>query len=194
MKLKRLLKLNKKPTVIFIYGSPAAGKLTVAKELKKVTGYNLFHNHMIIDLVKSVISESSVERTQIREDILFQVLSLALKKGNNIIMTHAYASNYIALNKTKDSDYALKLEKLVKSYKGKFCPVFLIPKKEEILKRISLDSRKNFGKLTSVKEMKKYFKIYDFYTQAPVKNNLIIDNTKISPKKVALMIRESFDL
>ena len=36
---------------IFIYGAPAAGKLTVANELAKRTGFSVLHNHLINDLI-----------------------------------------------------------------------------------------------------------------------------------------------
>ena len=40
--------------LVFIYGPPAVGKLTVATELVKLTGFKLFDNHVSIDFVKSV--------------------------------------------------------------------------------------------------------------------------------------------
>lgn len=36
--------------LIFIYGAPATGKLTVGRELAAQTGYKLHHNHMAVDL------------------------------------------------------------------------------------------------------------------------------------------------
>ena len=33
--------------LIFIYGPPADGKLTTARELEKVTGYKLVHNQKV---------------------------------------------------------------------------------------------------------------------------------------------------
>jgi shikimate kinase len=41
--------------IVFIYGPPAAGKLTVAKELSAVTGYKLFDNHVTIDWGEAVL-------------------------------------------------------------------------------------------------------------------------------------------
>jgi hypothetical protein len=35
----------------FIYGLPATGKLTIAVELAAMTGYKLFHNHLVVDLL-----------------------------------------------------------------------------------------------------------------------------------------------
>jgi hypothetical protein len=39
------------PTLVFIIGPPAVGKMTVGVELARRTGLRLFHNHHTIDLV-----------------------------------------------------------------------------------------------------------------------------------------------
>ncbi len=36
-------------TLIFIHGPAAAGKYTVAKELAAFTGFELYHNHLVVD-------------------------------------------------------------------------------------------------------------------------------------------------
>jgi adenylate kinase family enzyme len=38
------------PTLVFIVGPPAVGKMTVGYELAQRTGLKLFHNHHTIDL------------------------------------------------------------------------------------------------------------------------------------------------
>jgi len=38
--------------VIFLYGPPASGKLTIAKKLAEKTGISLFHNHLTFDLAE----------------------------------------------------------------------------------------------------------------------------------------------
>ena len=40
--------------LIIIHGAPAAGKLTIANELGRLTGFKVFHNHLSIDCVKPV--------------------------------------------------------------------------------------------------------------------------------------------
>src|ERR1022692_3590515 len=40
--------------LVFLYGPPAVGKLTVAKELSKLTGYRVFHNHLTVDLMETL--------------------------------------------------------------------------------------------------------------------------------------------
>lgn len=37
--------------VIFLHGPPAAGKYTIGRELARLTGWPLFHNHLVVDLL-----------------------------------------------------------------------------------------------------------------------------------------------
>jgi hypothetical protein len=39
------------PSLLFILGPPAVGKMTVGHEIARRTGFRLFHNHQTIDLV-----------------------------------------------------------------------------------------------------------------------------------------------
>jgi adenylate kinase family enzyme len=43
--------------LIFIYGPPASGKLTIAEILSERTGIPLFHNHLSRDLVKDIYGD-----------------------------------------------------------------------------------------------------------------------------------------
>jgi len=40
--------------LVFIHGPAAAGKYTVAKELAALTGFELYHNHLVVDEVLKV--------------------------------------------------------------------------------------------------------------------------------------------
>ena len=44
----------RKMNLVLIFGSGAAGKMTVGQELMKITDYRLFHNHMIIEPVLDI--------------------------------------------------------------------------------------------------------------------------------------------
>ena len=41
--------------LVVLYGPPGVGKLTVGTELSELTGFKLFHNHLTVNLVTSVI-------------------------------------------------------------------------------------------------------------------------------------------
>ena len=73
--------------VIFIYGPPASGKLTVARELAKCTRMALFHNHMIVDAVESVFPFGSEAFVRLREQFWLAVFADPARDGRSLIFT-----------------------------------------------------------------------------------------------------------
>src|SRR5712672_481087 len=65
--------------LIFISGLPGVGKLTVAKELSALTGYRLFHNHLVVDLLMSVFPFGSPQFVELRESIWLSVFEQACR-------------------------------------------------------------------------------------------------------------------
>jgi len=63
--------------LIFLYGLPATGKLTIAQELAAITGYKLFHNHLAVDLLLSVFEFGSPQFIALREQIWLSVFESA---------------------------------------------------------------------------------------------------------------------
>ena len=59
--------------LIFIYGAAAVGKLTVARELARLTGFRLFHNHLTVDLVSAVFDFGTEPFVKLREQIWLKV-------------------------------------------------------------------------------------------------------------------------
>src|SRR5579859_7983528 len=76
--------------LIFIYGMPAAGKLTVARELAAMSGFKLFHNHLTVDLLVSVFEFGSPPFVALREEIWLSVFTEACRSGMpGLIFTYA---------------------------------------------------------------------------------------------------------
>ena len=63
--------------LVFIYGLPATGKLTVAQKLAEITDYPLFHNHLVVDLLLSVFEFGSAPFVQLREEFWLSVIKAA---------------------------------------------------------------------------------------------------------------------
>jgi len=185
--------LNKKPTVIIIYGPIAVGKLTVGKELAKQTGFKLTHNHLINDLVRSIFDRGTKESNFYIEKLRYEIYTAAIQANQSIIITHTYAANYISPSGLSDPDYLRTLEKKLIKLGANVSFVHLQTHNEELLKRVSLPSRKEYKKLLDKKILKDLHKTTDWETTAPVKNNLIIDNTNLSPKKVVSKIIKHFN-
>ena len=192
-KLKKSSK-NKKPVVIFIYGQIAVGKLTVAKILSKKLGYKLTHNHSLNDFVDEVFTRGMNAHNSIIEKIRYDLLENAVKAKINFVTTHCYAHNFVSTTGLSDSKYVETLEKKLTKLGAGFYPIQLKATDEELLRRVNADSRKAFKKLKDKKIMRELTLQHDWQTSPKLKNNLIIDNTNLSPKKVAQMIIKHFKL
>jgi tRNA uridine 5-carbamoylmethylation protein Kti12 len=60
--------------LVFIYGLPATGKLTVARELSSLTGFRLFHNHLAVDLLLSLFDFESEPFVALRAGLVLRKL------------------------------------------------------------------------------------------------------------------------
>lgn len=171
--------------LIFIYGAPSVGKLTVAKKLAKDTGYKLFHNHLTVNLVKSVFDWGTEEFSLLNRKFRLEMFEEASKKNiNGMIFTFCYRPN-------KNSLFVKNVIKIIEKYGGKVNFVMLKCDEEEVFRRVTSEDRIINNKLCSVSQIKEKMHMWG---EIDFVENLIIDNTKISPKNVAIMIKEKYKL
>jgi len=180
----------KKTKVIFIYGPPASGKLTVAKELAKLTKYKVLHNHMIMDMMTPFVP-ITLEKHQenfwnANNGIKNLMITLAMKENINLIMTLCYAHPY-------DKEFK-KHMKTAEKNGGKTFFVRLGCSKKEVCKRVTGKSRKKYGKATSVSSLEKGFGRLDFFEPIKFAKSYEIKNDNVSAKKTAKMIKEKYKL
>jgi len=195
--MKKLKKLSKnKPLfkVVVIYGTIAVGKFTVANELYKLINYKFFHNHHTHDLARQLFEMEDVHLDKLIHSMRLLVFKEIAEAKINIVTTHTYSSNFVSKTGLTDPAYMKKIESIVEKEGGQAFFVHLVADKKEILKRVSGKSRKNYRKLRDKKILKEYLIKNNWITTAPVKNNLQIDNTNLSPKKVAQVIIKHFKL
>ena len=98
--------------LIFIYGPPAAGKLTVAKQLAKITGYKIFHNHLTVDLLKNFLKfgeDNFFEMSGKIRTTIFEGLAKSKLKG--LIFTFCYAYK-------EDDKFVKKTIRTIEKHKG----------------------------------------------------------------------------
>ncbi|MEO5859956.1 MAG: hypothetical protein ABIR33_13515 [Pyrinomonadaceae bacterium] len=77
--------------LLIIYGAPAVGKLTIATEVARRTGFKLFHNHVSIDCVKAVFDFGTRPFMTMIEMIRFAMIAEAAREGVDLIHTFVYA-------------------------------------------------------------------------------------------------------
>src|SRR3989338_4135494 len=179
------------PVAIIIYGMVAVGKLTVAKALQKELGYKLTHNHLVSDLVLSIFDRGTLEGNRLIERLRYELYEEAINQGVSVIITHCYSHDYVSPTGLSDPDYLKTLEEKLEASGAKTLFIHLQADNQVLLERVQGESRHEYRKLTDVAKMSEYLedKKLDVRTSAPVKNNLVIDNTNMSVEDVVKLIR-----
>lgn len=175
------------PKLVFIYGPPGVGKLTVAKELAKLTGFKLFHNHLTIEPVKALFEFGTPQFSHHVHKIRFQLFRAALENKINIIFTMVYFLE-------TDDKIMKKIIKLAEKHGGKILLVLLTCSKKELFKRLKNPSRKGMSKIKSIKLLKGIMEKYELSKPLKLSRTLVIDNTNLSPKKTAEKIVKHYKL
>jgi predicted kinase len=167
--------------LVVLYGPPAVGKYTVAKELSKLTGYKLFHNHLTVDMVLPVFGRDTKIYDKLVERYRVDMIREAAKNDVNIIFTMIYAY--------KMDDKILKnYIKIVNRNGGKVYFVRLYTKVRVLQKRVKGKSRLKFKKVKDQEGLKSILSEFDTFKDVPFKPNISIDNTNLEPKSVAKLI------
>ena len=173
--------------LIFIYGLPGVGKLTVAKALSDQTGLNLFHNHMVLDPIITLFGVSSFSSSKLRESIWINFFRHAASVPlDGIIFTFCFDS---ALSK----NFLSKVEHAL-GPQGSICFVKLTCSENALRKRLPQKSRKVFGKATSFEKLMEDISDKYFYLPRLRRKVLAIDNSFLSAKKVATIIAKEYNL
>jgi hypothetical protein len=174
--------------LIFIYGPPASGKLTVAQELKRITGFSVFHNHLVVDLLTSLFEFGSEPFVVLREQMWLSVFEQAARAGvPGLIFTFAPEATVrpafipAAVATVEKAGGSVDFVELT-------CPV------DEIKRRLDHPARKKFGKLTShaLFDALKAAGSFDALTVPEAK--IRVDTAAASPARAALEIARGLGL
>jgi len=130
--------------LIFLYGQPATGKLTVARELAALTGYKLFHNHLAVDLLLSVFDFGSAPFAELREEIWLSVFAAACDAQiPGLLFTFAPETSV-------RPEFVPNAVETVESHGGEIVFVELTCPPGELKRRMGSASRAQFRKLTDL--------------------------------------------
>ena len=165
--------------LIFLHGLPGVGKLTVGKELQKLTGYPLFHNHLTVDLVAAVFPFGSKQFVKLREKIWLEIFEEAAAADiPGLIFTFTF-------EKSISDEFISKVLALTKKRKIQLQFIALVCEPEDLKKRIVQPDRKKFSKLISPQLFSKLYKEGSIYQPTDLPNNRVVDTTESSPKQAA---------
>ena len=174
--------------IIFLYGPPGVGKLTVARELSKQTGYRLFHNHLTRDAVHALFEPSDPEFDPLVMKLRVNLLEAAASANlPGVVFTFFYA---------KDEDDTLidAFCDAVEKHGGTIKFVQLTCENEELRRRVIHPSRKESQKISDLGKFDWLANRCDMFSSVNHKPNFVLDTTSNTPEQSAALIREHYDL
>jgi len=177
--------------LVFIYGPPATGKLTVANELSRITGYNVFRNPEVIGLLATIFPYDNDRLSPIRKrlsrDLRLEIFQEAAKAGVSFITT-------FGMSGPEYFDFFRDIKKAIEMAGGHILFVQLISSKEELLKRVESDSRKGTKIDSKIYLEELIIEKPELFDKFPETEHPTIDNTNLSAEEVARRVSLEYNL
>ena len=179
---------------VVIFGPPAVGKMTVGKELAKLTNLKLFHNHMTIELVLPFFDFGTPEFHKLSDGFRRQVFEevAVSDKVEGLIFTYVWD-----LDDLENKDFLDSLTSYFKKAAGEVYYVELEASQSERLKRnvgedrlLEKPSKRDIEKSNSrlIENDHNHKLNLDVGDNFFYKNYIKINNEDLGPKEVARKI------
>ena len=176
---------------VVIYGPTAAGKLSVATELAKFTGYKLLDNHRILNAVAALFPFEDPTLNPIRARLgrkfrleMFEEAAIA---GVDFITT-------LVIVGPDSFQFIREAKAAVERHQGAVSIVQLRPSLDTIMQRVESASRQGIKVASRThlqRELTNKPMQFDTFPDQP---HLIIDNSQLSPQEVAVKIKSCYKL
>lgn len=174
--------------LVFIYGPPGAGKLTVGRELQQATGFKLFDNHVSIGCVESVFDFGTEPFGRLVGEIRLAVIEEAARQRlAGIVFTFVYAH-------PQDTPFVEKICAAVERHGGEVCLVQLNCDKNSLEQRVPAEERARRRKVSTVELLRELMGRYDLFSPVPGRESLRLDTTGLVPEEAARRIVEHYGL
>jgi hypothetical protein len=173
------------PTLIYLYGPPAVGKLTVAERLSVLTGWAMFHNHLSVNAVRPVFGFGSKPFIEVVQRLRLDVVHTAMTEGISLIFTNNSAwagpdgrARFVA--------FAAATRSAAETGGGRAQFVQLTAPPLVLEERLANSSRQQLGKLVDVSRLRELLGSFD--DSAVYDDDLTIDTSQYSADEVASTI------
>lgn len=167
--------------LVLIYGPYASGKLTIATELQKLTGYKFLEKNAVNKPVLQVFPFGSPVFYRITKKIRLEVIKEAASHDVDLISTLVYALG-------TDDDYIRDISKAVAKANGQVIFVRITCPSDLLLKRASDRSREGKGKVLDPDFVEELLTKSDISNRIPFVESLDIDSSKQSAMEAAEII------
>lgn len=176
--------------IIFLYGKPASGKYTIAREIVKSSGYYLYHNHEVVDKVLKEYSFGTPQFIAERDKTWREYFS-NLDKGNKGNKNHNNIVFTFNPENTVPQEFIDWLFNDLNKLLSTGVVIYSInikAKENSIISRINNESRKTYKKLADEILYKELDEAKTFDNPTIPRTDLIIDTDILTPKEAATAI------
>ena len=173
------------PTLVYLYGPPASGKLTIAERLAELTGFPLFHNHLTVNALRPVFTFGSVPFMEANRKVREAVFEVAAGAGLSLIFTNNSAwsgPNARARFEAAADGY----RRIMEHHGGRTVFVRLTAAQAALEARVASASRQAHAKLVDVARLRELLAELDPSPLHP--DDLTIDTGELSPEESARAI------
>jgi hypothetical protein len=173
--------------LLFLHGSPAVGKLTVAKALLRIVPGRLMDNHAAIDLALTIFEFGAPGFWELVHDVRCSAIDAAAANGVPLLVTtFCYAE-------PDDREQFGQFEEIMHRHGGELLPAFLHCSREEALRRVGNPDRMARRKISSGDHLIRELDRYDL-TAVPRPDCLKLDTGTNPAEVIAQSIVNHFGL
>jgi hypothetical protein len=174
--------------LVMLHGPPATGKYTVGCELAALTGFRLFHNHLVVDTLLSVFAFGTPAFIELRETMWRGVFArAAADRLPGLIFTFSPEN-------TVRPEFVEWLFTELPRHGVTLHSVALTASETELERRMSASSRREFGKLTDLDLYRRLREAGAFKTPVIPRIDLAIDTALSDPAASARRIAEAIGI
>jgi shikimate kinase len=170
--------------LIFLYGPPAVGKLTVAKELAKKLDLPLVDNHSVVNPLAKVFGWGHPEQKRLGGEFRLELFRSAAKFDKSLITTFGGGGEYY-------NEYIQQVRGAIEENGGEVIFVRLMAPKEVLFARVGDETRvAKFTIATEERLAETFERIPDVFAAALVGDHLEVDTSLHTPEESAEIIAE----
>lgn len=157
--------------LVYLYGPPGVGKLTIGRELAELTGFKLFHNHLAVDLAISIFRRETPEYFELIREVRGAGFLAAARADVSLVATGVYRGT---------EAYHLAMRRMIApvlELGGQPLFVQLTCEREEWLARLQTPSRGEMKKIVDPEILFGLMERADLLARMPFEPHLTLDTT-----------------
>jgi chloramphenicol 3-O-phosphotransferase len=176
---------NAGPRLVFLYGPPAVGKLTVARAIAERRDFRVLHNHVTFDPVAEVLPVGTPAFWAALDKVRVDLVTAAANEGIDLVYTFVFAPG--------EERHADEVARAYESIGGVVLFVQLLAPAEELHRRVSSESRRAHAKIMDAASLDRILLDHDVFAAIPGRDGMTVDVSTMSAEDAATQIMERLD-